>query len=394
MRFIGVDIGADTHVVAAVDDGGKILVKPTSFAEDADGYAKLRKILGSPGDALCALEATGHYWQNLFAFLAAEGFQVALLNPLRTHHFAAEDLRRAKTDAIDAVGIARFAQQKRPAVTALPDEATLELRELVRLRDRMVQDLGDRVRQLHRTLDLTFPEFPRLVKDLSSYKATSLLLRFSTAAAFREASAEVIEAIKYDRRHVIGPELAAALLEAAGLSVGRHDGPSYQLQTRYGCEDIVTLRERLKSLDGDIHRSLGQHRVGQLLTTIDGVGPNTAARVIAELNLLAFRDARAVAAYVGVVPSVNQSGKRTPRRGGLHSIGHARLRAKLWMPTLRAVRNNAWLKPFYEGLVARGKPKKVALVAAMRKLLGAMLSVARSGKPFEARLPGAAILLA
>jgi len=381
-------------VVAVVDENGKVSIKATSFAEDADGYAKLRKVLGSPGEALCALEATGHYWQNLFAFLAAEGFAVALLNPLRTHHFAAEDLRRAKTDAIDAVAIARFAQQKRPGVTALPDEATLELREMVRLRDRMMQDQGDRVRQLHRTLDLTFPEFPRLVRDLSSYKATALLLRFPTATAFREALRSEIAEIKYDGRHGIGTELAAALVELAGRSVGHHEGPAYRLQTRYACEDISTLRERLKSLDDDIHRSLGQHRVGQLLTTIDGIGPNTAARVIAEVNLLAFRDASALGAHVGVVPSVNQSGKRIPQRGGLHSVGHARLRAKLWMPTLRAVRTNAWLKHFYEGLVARGKPKKLALVAAMRKLLSAMLSVARSGKPFELRLPQAAISLA
>jgi transposase len=385
MRFIGIDIGAESHVIAIVDAGGGVLLKPAPFSEDAEGYAKLRTLLGSPDDTLCAMEATGHYWQNLFAFLAAEGYQIALLNPLRTHRFAGEDLRRAKTDAIDAVGIARFAQQKRPAVTPLPDEATLELRELVRLRDRLVQDMGDRVRQLHRTLDLTFPEFPRLVPDLSSYKATSLLLGFPTGAAFRQGSAKTVADIKYDGRHRIGDELAAALCELAGRSVGRHDGPSYRLQTRYACEDIATLRERIKSLDGNIQRSLDKHRVGRLLTTIDGIGPNTAARMVAEVDLHAFRDAGALAAYVGVAPSVNQSGKRMPQRGSINSIGHAKLRAKLWMPTLQALQKNAWLRRFYDGLVARGKPKKLAVVAAMRKLLTAMLSVAHSGKPFEAR---------
>ena len=64
---------------------------------------------------LVAMEATGHAWQNLFAVLVAEGFAVALLNPMRTRRFAGEDLPRPKTDAIDAVGIARFAAQKRPA---------------------------------------------------------------------------------------------------------------------------------------------------------------------------------------------------------------------------------------------------------------------------------------
>jgi len=64
---------------------------------------------------LVAMEATGHYWQNLFAVLVAEGFAVALLNPMRTRRFAGEGLARAKTDALDAVGIARFGAQKRPA---------------------------------------------------------------------------------------------------------------------------------------------------------------------------------------------------------------------------------------------------------------------------------------
>jgi transposase len=56
-----------------------------------------------------ALEATGHYWRNLFAALLAKGYAVAVLNPLRTRRFAEEELQRTKTDAIDALGIARFA---------------------------------------------------------------------------------------------------------------------------------------------------------------------------------------------------------------------------------------------------------------------------------------------
>jgi transposase len=45
------------------------------------------------------MEATGHYWRNLFAFLVAEGFTIALVNPLRTRRFAEEELERTKTDA-------------------------------------------------------------------------------------------------------------------------------------------------------------------------------------------------------------------------------------------------------------------------------------------------------
>jgi transposase len=88
MRFAGIDIASDSHMVAVVDARGTPVVKATAFAEDADGYQKLIGLLGSPGDCKVAMEATGHYWQNPFAALAAAGFEIALLNPLRTNRFA------------------------------------------------------------------------------------------------------------------------------------------------------------------------------------------------------------------------------------------------------------------------------------------------------------------
>ena len=155
---------------------------------------------------------------------------------------------------------------------------------------------------------------------------------------------------------------------------------------RYACEDIATLRARIKKLDDDIKASLESHVVGKLLTTIDGIGDNTAARMIASVDFRAFKSASALAAYVGVAPLVSHSGKRQPLRRPACTMGDAELRAKLWMPTLQAIRRNAWLKSFYERLVAAGKPKKVAIVASMRKLLGAMMSVARTKTPFVPRL--------
>ena len=83
---------------------------------------------------------------------------------------------------------------------------------------------------------------------------------------------------------------------------------------------------------------------------------------------------------------MNHSGKSTPSRAGTTSLGDRRLRAKLWMPTLTAIVHNSWLKAFYERLIARGKPAKLALVAAMRKLLTAIYSVAKNRRPFVPRL--------
>jgi len=392
LRFAGIDIASEKHFFAVVDEASTVLQKSTSFTEDSAGYSKLFELLGPAEDtALVAMEATGHYWKNVFAALTAKGFKVALVNPLRTNRFAGEDMQRTKTDAIDALGIARFAAQKRPAVTKLAESVTQDLRELIRLRDRLMQDLGDRVRELHRVVDLGFPEFTRYVRTLDSELATSILKEYPTAEAFVGLRPRTLSNLKYDGRHFVGLELASQLIEAATSSVGAHHSSAYRVQVKYFCQDIDVFRQRLRELDRDIASKLDDHEVGRLLTTIDGIGSGTAARLIAVLgNPADFRDERALASYVGVVPALKQSGKRLAERGALSNYGNADLRTALYMPTLTAVKHNAWLKRFYDRLILAGKPPKLALIAAMRKLLHAIYSVAKNRKPFVAQLEPAA----
>ena len=218
MRFAGIDIGGECHAVAVVNDNGVLLVRSTLFGEEAVGYQRLRELLGDPNDCLVAMEATGHYWRNLFAFLVGHGFKVALLNPLRTRRFAEEELERTKTDSVDALGIARFAAQKRPAPTPVSDEVMGELRELVRLRTRYVEQLSDRMRQLHRAVDLGFPEFTGHLR-LNTLLATAILARYPTARSFARVSIRKLARLAYDGRHHVGEVLARTLIEGAKVLV-------------------------------------------------------------------------------------------------------------------------------------------------------------------------------
>lgn len=383
MHYLGIDIAAETHVAAVVSEDGSVVLKPTPFTEDRDGYDLLLRRVEPFRPILVVMEATGHYWRNLFVALATAGHDVALINPLRSRRFAAEGLERTKTDAIDALGLARFGQQKRPAPTRLPEAATEELRELIRHRDRMRQDFDDRVRQLHRLVDLTFPEFTRHVRNLDSMLATNILAEFPTANAIAKATPRRLAKLCHDGRHRVGPDLAEQLIAAAKRTVGRHQTEAYRIQVQDICQDINLWRRRITERESDIERLLREHEVGTLLTSIDGIGPQTAARLIAELGAPdRFETPAALAAYVGVVPALRLSGKRQSQRAGITHIGHARLRTALWMPTLTAVRYNPWLREFYQRLRARGKPAKVAIVAAMRKLLHAVYAVAKNRKPF------------
>jgi transposase len=381
--FAGIDIASERHVLARLDASGAPIGKPVPITEDHVGYARLLEALGPP-PALIVMEATGHYWKNVYAVLAAAGHEVALLNPFKARRFQEASLERTKTDAIDAEGLARFAFEKRPVPTRLHDEAAESLRELVRHRDRLRQDFDDRVRQLHRLVDLGFPEFTRYVRGLDSMIATALIAEYPTAQAFARANAKRLAKLRYDGRHFVGPELADQLVAAAKRSVGQHHGPVYALQARHLCQDLDLWRRRLAEIERDIEGLLDAHEVGTLLLSIDGIGPQSAARIIAAVGDPArFKSAGAFAAYVGVVPGLRQSGKQSGRtRAPIAPMGNAQLRRALWMPVLGAVRCNPWLRAFYERLRAAGKPAKLALVAALRKLLHAVYSVAKNRRPF------------
>jgi transposase len=390
MHVAGIDVGSKEHAVAVTEDDGRtVLVNPTLFGEDAPGYEKLFELLGPSANILVAMEATGVYGRNLFLALWERGYRVALVNPLRTNRFAQEDLRRAKTDKIDSLGIARFAAQKRPQPTPPFDQPTSQLREYVRFFDRLTQDYGNRRRQLHRLVHLCFPEFTRHVRTLQSQRATAVLAAYPTAEDFSDSSLGKLARIRYDGHHRVGHELARALVDAAKTSVGRHRGPPYRTEAQYLCEDIDRLRTTLREQLAEIERRLADHPVGSLLATIDGLGSITVARVLAAVGDPArFRDGAAFAAYVGAVPGTKDSGLRHGRHAPLCPLGNARLRHALYMATLGAVAcGNPWLRAYYERLKARGKLPKVALIATMRKLLMAIFSVAKHRRPFVLRVP-------
>ena len=116
------------------------------------------------------------------------------------------------------------------------------MRELARLRERLAEDFASRLRQLHRAVDLGFPQFARYVRTLESQLATTILSRYPTAASFHGASVKKLARIIYDGSHKVGEELARTLIEAAEKSVGSDHSEPYRLRIKYLCEDLDVLR--------------------------------------------------------------------------------------------------------------------------------------------------------
>jgi hypothetical protein len=186
----------------------------------------------------------------------------------------------------------------------------------------------------------------------------------------------------HDFIQIAGKREHSAILVLAHFRSKTNDPPAQVHVTPFQCPHLAEPPAG-RSVPAGLERKLDDHEVGKLLTTIDGVGALTAACLIAELGDPArFRSAGAIASYVGVAPRLRQSGKKRFSGSPTIPFGNARLRKALWMVVLNAVRCNPWLRQYYERLRAAGKRGKVAVIAAMRKLLAAVWSVATHRQPF------------
>jgi transposase len=112
---------------------------PVASEQTPAGFAALQRRLqatGSPPPAtLVVLEATGNYWVALAVALHEAGYRVAVVNPRQAHHFAKAQLRRAKTDALDARDLAQLAQALRPTPWTPPPAVDQEVRQRLVARD-------------------------------------------------------------------------------------------------------------------------------------------------------------------------------------------------------------------------------------------------------------------
>ncbi|HES76031.1 MAG TPA: IS110 family transposase [bacterium] len=137
------------------------------------------------------------------------------------------------------------------------------------------------------------------------------------------------------------------------------------------------------AIDDHIDRHPGLKADQAYLLSIPAVGEKTANRMVALLHSRTFKSAEQVAAFLGLVPVEHQSGSSVLKRPHLSKNGDAKTRAVLYMAAIVATRYNPDIKAMYERLCARGKPKMVALGAAMRKLVHQCFGVIKHQQPYR-----------
>jgi len=159
------------------------------------------------------------------------------------------------------------------------------------------------------------------------------------------------------------------------------------LAVRHSLEAVIaTLRHSLDALEAEIAAAIAGDRqtarLAELLQTIHGIGPITAATLIADLPEMGLLGAKQIAALVGLAPHTRRSGTMRYREPTGH--GRAGLRQALFNAARAAIRHPSPFRDFYDRLVSQNRrPRKVALTAVMRKLLVTANAVARDRQPWR-----------
>jgi transposase len=189
----------------------------------------------------------------------------------------------------------------------------------------------------------------------------------------------VLSALVARRRQLL--EMRLAEQNRLGIAIGANQRAVRQSLKKH----IAFLDRELgiadRELEELVRQSAAWRERDNLLQSVPGVGPVLSHTLLAELPELGRLSRRAIAKLVGVAPLNRDSGTWRGRRS-IHA-GRITVRTTMYMATLCATRHNAAIRTFYRRLVATGKPKKVALVACMRKLLTILNQLVHTQQPWN-----------
>lgn len=151
-------------------------------------------------------------------------------------------------------------------------------------------------------------------------------------------------------------------------------------------KQIVTMSEAVTELEVRINKLIKEKHAVLLsnLKSISGIGERTATLlIISSDGFQHFESAKQLASFYGLAPSERMSGTSLRAKSSISKMGNPLVRKKMYMCSLQASQRNPGCVSLYQRLLAKGKPKKLALIAVANKLLKMVFAIAKSGIPFD-----------
>jgi transposase len=389
---VGIDIAKETQVARAVTYRGIEIGRPCSFKNDCYGFQKLLSWIKAiqkqhnKTSVIFGMEPTGHYWLNLAWWLLEQRFEVVVVNPYQVKsNKENRDNSPTKNDLKDALVIADMVKNGYYSPLRLPTGNYQALRVLMGDREFVIKQFITIQNQIHRWLDIWFPEYHLVFKDWSCKTSMVTLRLFPLPSELRILSPKEIYARwkpHMKRRGSIS--FAVALVEQAQQSVAQTVAPEQVRRSLlFLLDQYDALSSQLSQLEQEAISLLKEIPQAQGLLTIKGIGKITVAGILAETgDLSMYRHGQQVLRLAGLHLGEDSSGKHKGQVR-ITKRGRSGLRKFLYLAVLHLVVNNEEFRALHHHYTRTKKMKKVhSIIKLCGKLARILVGIVRQGQPY------------
>jgi len=389
-QFCGIDIAKDSFDITLLESSGEIKLQK-KLTMDKDGFDTLLEYLSSycKDKLLVSMEATGIYHLPLLSFLLENGFKSVVINPILIKSFiSSTTLRKTKNDKKDATLIALFSLKSYQSLHLATSDAIQSIRPLIRERELLSKEIAKLKTEIKSNLVQLFPE---LLKNTNIFTKSilNLLLQAPSRKAIRNLKKQKIQKLLDSTSGNKVKITADEILSLAKSSVAISNKYLEKVLSSK-IRRLITIQDELSILDEELQNSLQDTDINddiQILQSIPGIGIVTSKNFMAELSCIdRFKSVKQLCAFVGIDPSIKQSGTSINHRGKISKRGNANLRRTIWQMAIGTIRSCEKFNTYFTKKRKEGKKFKQAVIAVANKLLKTIFILLKNKTKFDENL--------